>query len=112
LSDEVTPDDASRIIKIVKDSLLQVGVDPETGRLDADWIAVGTTKTRRDRAKIIRDIVRGLIKEHGGDACPIEEVYEHAQSDGIERQRAEEIIEGLLRDGTFFSPKHGMIGLP
>ncbi|OFV68247.1 MAG: replicative DNA helicase Mcm [Candidatus Syntrophoarchaeum caldarius] len=112
LSEEVTEEDASRIIKVVKDSLLQVGVDPETGRLDADWIAVGTTKTRRDRAKIIRDIVRGLIKEHGGDACPIEEVYERAESSGIERQRAEEIVEGLLRDGTFFSPKHGMIGLP
>ncbi|MHC1595737.1 MAG: minichromosome maintenance protein MCM [Candidatus Syntropharchaeales archaeon] len=111
LDDTVMLDDARRIIKIVKDSLSQVGVDPETGRLDADWIAVGTTKTRRDRAKIIRDIVRGLIKEHGGHA-PIDEVLDLAESDGIERQKAEEIVEGLLRDGTFFSPKHGMIGLP
>ncbi|HDM35785.1 MAG TPA: minichromosome maintenance protein MCM [Candidatus Syntrophoarchaeum butanivorans] len=112
LSEEVTVEDARRIIKIVKESLSQVGVDPETGRLDADWIAVGTTKTRRDRAKILREIVRRLIKEHGGNACPLEEVYELAEAEGIEREKAEEMIEELLRDGTFFSPKHGMIGLP
>ncbi len=107
--DKVTLDDARLIVKIVKDSLSQVGVDPETGRLDADWIAVGTTKTRRDRAKIIRDIVRGLIKEHGGQA-PIEEVLDAAESEGIERQKADEIVEELLRIGTFFRPRNGMIG--
>jgi replicative DNA helicase Mcm len=108
LSDKITAEDAERVINVVTHCLKHVFVDPETGKLDADWITVGTTKTRRDRARSIRDIIKELEKEYG-DEVPIEEVLDLAEEEGMEREKAEEIIEVMKRDGILFSPGSGVI---
>jgi replicative DNA helicase Mcm len=108
LSDKITLEDAERVINIVTYCLKRVFVDPETGRLDVDWVAVGTTKTRRDRGKSIREIIKELEKEYGEDV-PVEEVLDLAEEDGMEREKAEEIIEIMKRDGILFSPVSGII---
>jgi replicative DNA helicase Mcm len=43
------------------------------------------------------------------DSAEIEEVLEHAQEDGIEEDKAEEIIEKLKREGELFEPQQGHI---
>jgi replicative DNA helicase Mcm len=88
--------------------LHQVFVDPETGRLDVDWIAAGTTKTRRDRARSIREIIKELEREYG-EEIPVDEVLELAEEEGMEREKAEEIIEAMKRDGILYSPGSGVI---
>ncbi|HOV52299.1 MAG TPA: minichromosome maintenance protein MCM, partial [Methanothrix sp.] len=64
LSDKVTLEDAKRVVKILESCLRKVGVDPETGFLDADIIASGTTKSTRDRTKSVMDIIRDISKEN------------------------------------------------
>ncbi len=108
LSDKITAEDAERVINVVTYCLKHVFVDPETGKLDTDWITVGTTKTRRDRARSIRDIIKELEKEYG-DEVPIEEVLDLAEEEGMEREKAEDIIEVMKRDGILFSPGSGVI---
>jgi len=111
LSNVVTAEDAERVIRLVNYCLRRVFVDPETGKLDVDWVAVGTSKSRRDRAKMIKEIIKELEEEAGGGAVPLEEVLDVAESRGIERAKAEEVIESLKRDGIIYSPKHGYIGI-
>lgn len=108
LSDKITAEDAERVINVVTYCLKRVFVDPETGKLDTDWITVGTTKTRRDRARSIREIIKELEKEYG-DEVPIEEVLDLAEEEGMEREKAEDIIEVMKRDGILFSPGSGVI---
>jgi replicative DNA helicase Mcm len=108
LSDKVTPEDAEIVTNVVNFCLRQVSVDPETGKLDADWVTVGTTKTRRDRARSIREIIKELEKEYG-EEVPLEEVLDLAEEDGMERDKAEEIIEAMKRDGILYSPGSGVI---
>jgi len=108
LSDKITAEDAERVINVVIYCLKHVFVDPETGKLDTDWITVGTTKTRRDRARSIRDIIKELEKEYG-DEVPIEEVLDLAEEEGMEREKAEDIIEVMKRDGILFAPGSGVI---
>ncbi|MCW3133937.1 MAG: minichromosome maintenance protein MCM [Methanophagales archaeon] len=108
LSDKITAEDAERVINVVTYCLKHVFVDPETGKLDTDWITVGTTKTRRDRARSIREIIKELEKEYG-DEVPIEEVLDLAEEEGMEREKAEDIIEVMKRDGILFSPGSGVI---
>jgi replicative DNA helicase Mcm len=110
LSDEVTLVDAQRVVKILEACLRKVGVDPETGFLDADIIASGTTKSSRDRIKSLMDIIRDVSREHQGSA-PLDEVLTIAEEQGIERAKAEEIIDRLRRDGSIFEQKSGTIGL-
>ena len=108
LSDKITVEDAERVINVVTYCLKRVFVDPETGKLDTDWITVGTTKTRRDRARSVREIIKELEKEYG-DEVPIEEVLDLAEEEGMEREKAEEMIEVMKRDGILFSPGSGVI---
>ena len=111
LSDKVTMDDAKRVVKILEACLRKVGVDPETGFLDADIIASGTTKSTRDRTKSVIDIIRDVSKEQQGPA-PRDAVLDRAEELGIERAKAEEIIDRMRRDGDVFEPRPGMLKLP
>jgi len=108
LSDKITAEDAERVINVVTYCLRRVFVDPETGKLDADWITVGTTKTRRDRARSIRETIKELEKEYG-EEVPIEEVLDLAEEEGMEREKAEEIIEVMKKEGILYSPGSGVI---
>ncbi|HWQ20916.1 MAG TPA: minichromosome maintenance protein MCM [Methanotrichaceae archaeon] len=110
LSNEITIDDAERAIRISYECLKKVGVDPETGYLDADIIATGVTKTTRDKTKVIMDIVKDLSKEQQGIAR-MDEVLDQAEAQGIDKSRAEEIIKRLKQDGSIMEPKHGLLKL-
>ena len=111
LSPKVTLEDARRVVKILEACLRKVGVDPETGFLDADIIASGTTKSTRDRTKSVMDIIRDVSREQQGPA-PREAVLDRAEELGIERSKAEEIIDRMRRDGDVFEPRPGMLKLP
>jgi replicative DNA helicase Mcm len=111
LSNKVTLEDASRVIKILEACLKKVGVDPDTGFLDADIIATGMTKSTRDRTKSVMDVIRDISKEHQGPA-PKDAVLDRAEELGIDRAKAEEIIDRLRRDGDVFEPRPGMLKLP
>jgi replicative DNA helicase Mcm len=111
LSDTVTIADAMRVVKILEACLRKVGVDPETGFLDADIIASGNTKSMRDRTKSVMDIIREVSKEQQGQS-PREVVLDRAEELGIDRIKAEEIIDRMRRDGSVFEPRPGMLKLP
>ncbi len=111
LSNKVTMEDAQRVIKILEACLKKVGVDPDTGFLDADIIATGMTKSTRDRTKSMMDIIRDISKELQGPA-PRDAVLDRAEQLGIDREKAEEIIDRLRRDGSLFEPRSGMLRLP
>lgn len=108
LSDVITADDVDRVIKLYTYCLKQVFVDPESGRLDVDWVNAGISKTRRDRARSIREIIKDLEREYG-EEVPLIEVLDQAEQDGMEREKAEEIIEVMKRDGILYSPVGGVI---
>jgi len=108
LSDKVTAEDAECVIELVTHCLNAVSVDPETGKLDTDWITVGTTKTRRDRARKIEGIIKELEKEYD-EEVPVDKIKDRAEEQGIEREKAEETINELKRDGNLFSPGGGVV---
>jgi replicative DNA helicase Mcm len=104
LSDTVEQRDAERVIEIVRSSLKDVGVDPETGDFDADMIETGTSKTQRDRIKNIKGIIKELEQEYD-DGAPTEEVLDRAEAAGIERSKAEHQIQKLRDRGEVYEPR-------
>ncbi|MFB6118280.1 LAGLIDADG family homing endonuclease [Halosegnis sp.] len=103
LSDTVEREDAERVIDIVRSSLEDVGIDPETGELDADIIESGTSKSQRDRIKNIKGIISELEDEYQ-DGAPVEEVYERAEAAGMDREKAEHEIGKLRQKGEIYEP--------
>lgn len=106
LKDEVREEDAERAIDILTYCLKLVGTDPETGNFDIDMIESGVSSSQRNRLQTIKHIIDSIA---GGDAAEIEEVLEKANDEGIKRDKAEEIISRLKRDGELFEPKQGFI---
>ena len=106
LSDKVTEADAERAIDILKYSLEQVGVDPETGEFDADIIESGVSSSQRNRLQSVKRIIDDLA---GDSEAEIEEVLEKADEEGFDKEQAEDVIDRLKRDGELYEPKQGYI---
>jgi len=104
LSDTVEEADADRVIEVVRASMKDIGMDPETGEFDADIVETGTSKSQRDRIRNIKAIIQEVEGEHD-DGAPIEEVLERAESTGMDRSKAEGEIEKLRRQGDVYEPR-------
>lgn len=108
LRSEVNLEDVNCVTRVVLSCLKQVFIDPETGKLDVDWVYAGTSKSMRDRAYSVRELIRRLERDFGDD-IPINEVLNLAEEEGIEKGKAEEIIEVMKRDGILFSHAKGVV---
>jgi replicative DNA helicase Mcm len=104
LSDTVTTEDTDRVIDIVRSSLEDVGMDPETGEFDADMVEAGTSKSQRDRIKNVKGIIRELQDEYERGA-PFEEVVDRAEQAGIDRSKVEHEIQKLKNKGDIYEPQ-------
>jgi len=108
LSKRVTEADAKRAIRLVEETLKQLGTDPETGKIDIDRITTGITATTRNKMSTIRQIIESLESQFG-KSVPKNEIVSEAESQGIEKIKSDEIIQNLLRSGDLFEPKSGFI---
>ncbi len=106
LSDTVEIQDAERAIRLLQFSLREIGVDPETGQFDIDIIATGTPKSKADKIKTVRRIIKEISAEKGEASHA--EVLEEAKAKGINPEDLEELLNTLKREGDIYSPKHGL----
>ncbi|XVH32945.1 minichromosome maintenance protein MCM [Haloferacaceae archaeon DSL9] len=104
LSDRVEPEDADRVIEIVRSCLQDIGVDPETGQFDADVVETGTSKSQRDRIKNLKQLIAEIETEYD-EGAPVDEVLERASEVGMDPSKAEQEIEKLRRKGEVYEPK-------
>ncbi len=56
----------------------------------------------------VREIIK-KIEDEFGEEVPVEEVLAHADAEGIDRDKAAEIIDLMKRDGILFSPGKGVV---
>ncbi len=107
LKEEVDESDAQRAIDILTYTLEQIGMDPETGDFDIDRIESGVSSSQRNRIQTLKHLVDELAKDDG--SAEIESVLERASEEGIDQEKAEDIIERLKREGELFEPKQGFV---
>ena len=108
LSDKVTKQDAQRAIELVHYCLSQIGMDPDTGKIDIDRITTGITASQRSHISLIKEVISEL-EGQVGKVIPIEDVVREAGIKGIADDTTNEVIEKLKRAGDIYSPKHGFI---
>lgn len=107
LSDSVEVQDAERAIELMEQSLLDVGVDPESGDYDADVVETGESKSQRDRIKNVKSVIGDLEIEYA-DGAPVDEVVETAsESFGIPKTKVDDEIEKLMTKGEVYEPNQG-----
>jgi replicative DNA helicase Mcm len=108
LSETVNVNDAERVIQIVRDSLEDVGIDPETEELDADVIETGTSKSQNDRQKTVKRVI-SETEEETEDGAPINKVIEICKGNDYSEHRIEKTIENLKQNGEAYEPKSGYV---
>ena len=108
LSKEVTKDDAKRAIELVHYCLSQIGLDPETGKIDIDRISTGVTASERGSISSVKELINELEVKLG-KSIPIDDLVMEAEKKNMTKEKIEEIIEKLKRAGDIFEPKRGFI---
>ena len=111
LSEEVTGDDAARAIGLVMYCLEQLGVDPDTGKMDIDRLTTGVTASTRNQVHLLKSIIKELAELTGDPLVPEEEILAKAEEKGVDELKAEEILEKLNRLGDIFRPKPGFYSM-
>lgn len=109
LSDKVEKKDALKAIELLHYCLSQIGIDPETGKIDIDRIATGITSSQRSKIHAVKEIISELEVSLNTRTIPIEEILKLAKERGIEENQIEEMIERLKRDGDLYEPRNGFI---
>ena len=103
-SDVIEDIDVQHTIELVERSLQDVGIDPDTGKLDADLIETGTSKSQLERVKSVYSIVSSLGKEHD-DGVPKKKAIQRMVEKGVDPKKAEKAIERGLQEGGLYEPK-------
>lgn len=108
LSDKATKKDARKAVEILHYCLSEIGMDPETGKIDIDRITTGISASQRSKIVHIRDIINEL-ENVLGRTIPVSDIVKEATNKGLKEEEVEEAIEKLRRSGDIFEPKRGFI---
>ena len=100
--------DAKRAIELMHFCLSQIGIDPETGKIDIDRITTGISASARNQISIVKDTIIELESKFG-KTVPIEEIVREAQKENLSADKVDEVIEKLKRAGDIFEPRRGFI---
>jgi len=107
LSDVVEKEDAERAVRLVRASLSDVVTDPETGKIDYDIIMTGQTHTQVTNMRKILSIVKEKANEQ--EMVPLQDVLNEAEAEGINKDRARDLIAKLEKNGDLYAPRHGFL---
>lgn len=108
LDEWVREKDAKRAVRLLKYSLGKIGVSPETGEIDIDRVITGISTSQRSRIMRIRDVIKTL-EDKLGDQIPIPEILDRSEDMGIDRDKCEEVLDKMEREGEIFEPRRGVI---
>ena len=108
LKDFVEEEDTARAIKIFRASLEELALDKETGKFDIDLITSGQASSKTNLIKKIMAIINER-SDHGKTQASIDEVAKAAAAEGIDEQKAHDLISELKKKGDLYEPAHGWI---
>ncbi|MDN7023576.1 MCM family protein [Methanoculleus sp. FWC-SCC1] len=108
LANTVDTTDTDRVLRIVDTCLRQVAYDAESGSFDIDKLVTGVSKSQRDIIRTVKEVIRDLAKDGGGQA-KADQVVETLIQQGFARDKIENAIEQLRRGGEVLEPRHGFL---
>ena len=107
LKETVDREDAEKAVRLQMACLKEVGVDPETGEMDADIVGGGTPKSDRDKIQRVTEEIKLLEEEYAGDA-PLNVLLSNMSDKyGVSEDKTEQIVRNLIQKGVIYEPRHG-----
>ncbi|MFP4045555.1 MAG: minichromosome maintenance protein MCM [Candidatus Aenigmatarchaeota archaeon] len=106
LADRVEKRDAERAMRLMKHSLKQLGMDPETHEIDIDRAEGGTPASERSKIRIVMDILTDL-EEDIGKNVPEQDLIAELEDEGV--SNPEKVLREMKSKGMVFEPRPGHI---
>ncbi len=107
LKDKVEKEDAEKAVRLTLFCLNDVGVDPETGEIDAEVLSGGTPKSDRDKIQRVTEEIKLLEEEYAGDA-PLNVLLSNmSEKYNVPEDKTEQIIRNLIQKGVIYQPTTG-----
>ena len=108
LSDVVEIEDAQRAIKLIKKSLEETVVDPDTGKIDIDIVTTGVTQAKQNAITTVLRIIKEEMNT-GIDMVPLEEIVSKAIEKGLDEIKVNQALEELEKKGEIYRPRHHFV---
>ena len=100
-------EDTEKAVKMTMFCLKDVGVDPETGQIDADIVSGGTPKSDRDKIQRVTEEIKLLEEEFAGDAPLNVLISNMSEKYGVSQEKTEQIVGNLVQKGVIYQPTTG-----
>ena len=107
LKDKVEKEDAEKAVKLTMFCLKHVGLDLETGQIDADIVSGGTPKSDRDKIQRVTEEIKLLEEEFAGDAPLNVLISNMSEKYGVSQEKTEQIVGNLVQKGVIYQPTTG-----
>ncbi len=107
LSPEVTAEDATVAVELMKYVMDKVMTDKMTGMMDIDLITTGKSKSERKAYIEIDELIRKLDEEK--DEVLEDEVITEAEEMNIPKGVTKKIIDELIKSGEVYKPRDGVL---
>ena len=111
LSPVIMREDAKKAIELVYYCLSQIGIDPQTGKLDIDRASGNMPASERNVIHQIRDIIKELAEATGQSLIPEEDIIAEAKNRGITSQKADDAVQKLNQKGDIYQPRPGFYSM-
>lgn len=107
LSNIIEEEDAREAVNLLISNLRNVGIDPETGELDASILECGTSRSQARKLKSIFGIIKSLSEKDlaRNKSARKEDVIEKCLKEGI--SEPEHLIKKLIQQGDIMCPEEG-----
>jgi len=110
LSETIGREDVERALRLVKRSMEDVGLDPETGEFDTDMVETGSSRSQDQRMNYVRAMIEELADE-GSHGAPVDMLVDVATDDNYSESKIRHTIEKLKDQGKAYEPTDGQIQL-
>jgi replicative DNA helicase Mcm len=104
LSETIDMEDVERSIKLIRQSLEDVGIDPETGEFDADLVETGTSMSQRERMKSIKRVIDEIDSDGDRNGANVEEI---ASEIDTSIKKINKSLEKLTHEGQVYTVQEG-----
>lgn len=100
-------EDAEAAVNLLYSNLRSVGIDPETGELDANVLACGTSMSQSRKLRKLCTIIKSLSERDmaKNKSAKKEDVIEKAVTGGV--KDPEKLIQKLKQQGDIMCPEEG-----
>ncbi|MDR3291683.1 MAG: minichromosome maintenance protein MCM [Methanobrevibacter sp.] len=111
LRNEVLAEDARKAVNLQQTCLREVGIDPETGKIDIDIVEGRPPKSERDKLQKVVEEVKELQDEYNGRA-PINILTTNLiEQYDLSEEKIKEMVKQLKSKGAIYEPLSGYLKL-